>query len=229
MDKKLEPRIKANLTVRIFGMDSAGRTFSQNIHAVDLSSAGAKLADIEHAMAPGDVIGVQYADKKARFRVVWVIEAGGLNKTQAGIEMVEGQVCPWQEELANPEAVAASEIRIAAQNKRRYPRHKIQFPIEIFDPRGRGARLHTNATDISGRGCYVQTLMPLPLGTPLNITYWMDDQKVETTGIVSASDGGVGMGIDFTGLDVEGQERLRDRLEELDPLPPDEEVPEEGS
>jgi hypothetical protein len=226
MDKKLEPRIKANLIVRIWGM-AAGKPFFQNVHAVDLSSAGAKLSDIEHAMAPGDVIGVQFGDKKARFRVVWLIDSGALHKMQAGVQMLEGQQCPWQEELTNPDAEVASQVRTAAQDKRRFPRHKIKFPIELYDPRTRGARLHTDATDISGRGCYVQTMMPLPLGTALNITFWMEDQRVETTGVVSASDGGVGMGIDFTGLDGEWQDRLQARLRELDPA--SEESPKRGS
>lgn len=76
--------------------------------------------------------------------------------------------------------------------------------------------MQTSATDIGGRGCYVETLIPLQLGTKVNITFWMDSEKVTTSGVVRASDPGVGMGIEFTALDNTVQERLQQHLEKLD-------------
>ena len=75
--------------------------------------------------------------------------------------------------------------------------------------------MQTNATDIGGRGCYVETLLPLPLGTKIKITFWMDSEKIQTSGVVRASNGGVGMGIEFTQLDNHVQERLQQHLEKL--------------
>ncbi len=218
MEHKPEPRVTVDLTVRIWGMGADGRPFFQNGHAVDISSEGAKLSGIEHQLTPGDVIGVQFGDKKARFRVVWVIDAGLLQKIQAGVQMIEGQQCPWKQELAQPVQTPAQDTETASdpKNKRRFARHKILFPIELNDPRGIGARMQTNATDISGRGCYVETLMPLHKETMLDITFWMESEKVVTTGIVRACDGGVGMGIEFTGLDLEHQQRLQQFIEKLD-------------
>jgi hypothetical protein len=56
-------------------------------------------------------------------------------------------------------------------------------------------------------------LVPLPLGTPLSITFWIDSEKIVTGGMVRSSDPGVGMGIEFTGLDEETKERLHAYLE----------------
>jgi hypothetical protein len=95
-------------------------------------------------------------------------------------------------------------------------RHRIKFPIEIRDERGGGAHMQTSATDIGGRGCYIETLIPFPLGTPVRLVFWIGSDKIETTGIIRASDGGVGMGIEFIGLDDAGQERLQQYLESLD-------------
>lgn len=81
--------------------------------------------------------------------------------------------------------------------------------------------MNTNATDIGGRGCYVETLLPLPLGTQGTITFWMDDEKVQTTAVVRASDPGVGMGIEFTTLDTQVQERLQQFLDKMDPPEPE--------
>ncbi|MFZ0285409.1 MAG: PilZ domain-containing protein, partial [Terriglobales bacterium] len=74
----------------------------------------------------------------------------------------------------------------------------------------------TNATDIGGRGCYVESLLPLQLGTKVNIKFWMDEEKVQTSGVIRASDPGVGMGIEFTALDNTVQERLQAHLDKLD-------------
>jgi len=89
------------------------------------------------------------------------------------------------------------------------------FPLELHDKRG-GCRMQTNATDVSGRGCYIETMLPLARGTELSISFWIESERVDTTAIVRACDGGVGMGIDFTALDVKSQERLQRYLERLD-------------
>ena len=216
MENKPELRVTVDLLIRVWGMDANGHAFFQNAHAIDISSEGAKLSGIEHPLKPGEVIGVQLGEQKARFRVRWVIDAGFLQKVQAGVQMLEGQQCPWRQYLTQPADPGSDAPKAPAQNNRRFVRHRILFPIELRDQRGAGTRMQTNATDISGRGCYVETLMPLPLGTPLDITFWMDSEKVDTNGIVRASDGGVGMGIEFTGLDPQKQERLQALVDKLD-------------
>jgi len=219
MENKPEPRVEVDLLIRIWGMNADGRPFFQNATARNISNHGAKLSGIEHQLKAGDVIGAQLGDKKARFRVVWVIDAGHLQKIQAGVQMVEGQQCPWEQELIQKQKDAASPAQgvAAAQNQRRFTRHRVAFPIELRDERGGSTQMRTNATDVSGRGCYVETLLPLPRGTALSITFWMESEKITTSGIVKACDGGVGMGIEFTGLDEPTQDRLQSFIESLDP------------
>ena len=216
MSSRPEPRLQSDLRVRIWGMGADGHPFFQSAQARNISSHGALLSGIEHELTPGDVIGVQYNDKKARFRVVWVIDAGQLQKMQVGVQIVAEQECPWPQELQPLEA-ASSPIPApaSAANKRRFVRHKISFTLELRDERGAGAHMQTNATDISGRGCYVETIMPLPKDTPLKVIFWIDSEKVSTSGIVRACDPGVGMGIEFTGLNLEDQQRLQRHIEKL--------------
>jgi hypothetical protein len=125
--------------------------------------------------------------------------------------MLPNQRSPWQD-------LAAWEKKevITGENKRRFTRHKVIFPIEISFDDGRRSQMNTNATDIGGRGCYVESLIPLQLGTKVNIKFWMDEEKVQTTGVIRASDPGVGMGIEFTALDNTVQERLQAHLDKLD-------------
>jgi hypothetical protein len=76
--------------------------------------------------------------------------------------------------------------------------------------------MQCSATDIGGRGCYVESLSPLPIGSELIITFWIDSQKITTKGLVRASDPGVGMGIEFTVLEMHHQEKLQQYLEKMD-------------
>jgi hypothetical protein len=199
-------------------MNAEGRPFFQNASVRDISQHGAKLSGIEHRLKPGDVIGVQLGDKKARLRVVWIIDGGDPQKIQAGVQILEGQQSPWEQEMLRTDKDARSPAQAtpAAQNQRRFPRHKVQFPIELLAERS-ASQMRTTTTDISGRGGYVETLLPLPLGTALSITFWMESEKITTSGVVKTCDGGVGMGIEFTGLDEPTQERLQRFIETMDP------------
>jgi hypothetical protein len=69
--------------------------------------------------------------------------------------------------------------------------------------------------DIAGNGCYVLTLLPLPVKRKLTITFWLNSETVNTAAVVRTSHGGVGMGIEFTGLDEATQKRLQLQVESL--------------
>ncbi len=213
-----ESEVPREIMVRVWGMDADGHAFFQNVMASHLTFAGAQLTGMEHPLKAGEVIGLQYDGKKTRVRVGQVGEASLPGKMQAQIEIVGGQPCPWEDSLRlAADAKPQKEERAAAseRNKRRFPRVRARFPLELRDERGGGTALKTHAADISGRGCYVETLVPLPLGTPLALVFWIDSDKIVTTGIVRSSDPGVGMGIEFTGLHEQTKERLQDHLEKL--------------
>ena len=217
MEERPEIRAETQIHVRVWGMDADARPFSQNAVANNISGEGAQILGVNHPLKAGDIIGIKHGEKKARFKVVWVTDAGALRKIEVGVQIVEGQESPWQE-MAKPEEITFAPGKI----KRRFVRHKIQFPIQIGLADTQRARMNTNATDIGGRGCYVETLLPLPLGTQGTIMFWMDEEKMETTAVVRASDPGVGMGIEFTTLDTHVQERLQQFLDKMDTSLPEE-------
>jgi hypothetical protein len=194
-------------------MDADDRPFFQNASAGNISSDGALLSGINHPLKTGEVIGIQYGERKARFRVIWVIDAGPIRKIEAGVQLLAQQQNPWHDLTPPPLGKRSTHT---GPNKRRFVRHKVLFPIEIGFPDVRRAHMQTNATDIGGRGCYVETLLPLPQGTEVLIIFWMDSEKIKTSGIVRASDPGVGMGIEFTDLENQVQERLQQLLEKMD-------------
>jgi PilZ domain len=215
MEKRPESRIVAEIPVRVWGMDSDGKPFFQNATACNLSSEGALLSRIHHSLKQGEIVGIQYNDKKARFNVKW-LKPGLTPKTfEVGVQIVAAQVVPWSE-IAGPDLPPAKVSRRGDGEKRRFVRHKVLFPITISFSDGQRAHMQCNSTDIGGRGCYVETLVPLTIGTEVVITFWIDSQKFVTKGMVRASDPGVGMGIEFTVLKMEIQQRLQEYLEKID-------------
>jgi PilZ domain len=217
MTKAPETQNTAELLVRVWGMDADGRAFFQNVVARHLTEEGAQLFGIDHVLEVDDIIGVQHGETKARVKVLRIADAGLPGKIRADVRILSGQPCPWEGHTAleqKPGVEAPSR-----SNQRQFRRVRVRFPLELRDERGGGTAMQTNSADITGRGCYVETLVPLPLGTHLSVTFWIESTKVATTGIIRSSDPGVGMGIEFTGLNEETKERLQKHLEELAQMP----------
>jgi len=160
-------------------------------------------------------IGVQYETRKARCRVVWVVDAGALKKTQVGVQLVADQDCPWLAALPTDMKVE-ERTQQRQDNRRKFARHRISYPLELRDERV-NTPMRVNATDISGNGCYVETVMPLPVATALRVDLWIEQERLSPTGVVRTRDPGVGMGIEFTGLPEESKKRFQAHLDTLDP------------
>ena len=213
-EQRPEPRVDSDLPIRVFGMDANGKPLNQHVRARNISNNGALVSGIEQPLKVGDIIGVQLEQKKARFKVVWVVDAGGIEKNQVGLQLQEGQECPWKEILAKQAQPAAATLH--PPNRRRRARHKVDINLELRDERT-NIPMRVSATDVSGNGCYIESILPLPAGTSLKTTIWMGDEKLTTTAVVRTCDPGVGMGIEFMTLTNEEQDRLQKYLEKLDP------------
>ncbi len=210
------PRATLDLKVRVWGMGSNNQPFFQSAVAQNVSATGACIYGIESELKVGDVIGVQYEARKARCKVVWVVDAGALKKTQVGVQLVADQECPWTAALPEAMRLAQQTPGQNPDNRRKFVRHKIAFPVEVRDERV-NTPLRVNATDISGNGCYVETVMPLAIGTALRVDFWLGEEHLSPTAVVRTRDPGVGMGIEFTGLPEENKKRFQAHLDKLDP------------
>jgi hypothetical protein len=208
------PRTTLDLRIRVWGMGANDHPFNQNAIAQNVSVTGACISGLEHQLKVGDVIGIQYQTKKARCKVIWVMETGGIKKIQTGVQLVADQECPWVSEL--PIEIRSNLPVPSADNRRRFQRHKISFPLEFRDERV-NTPMRVNATDISGNGCYVETAMPLPVSTVLRVDIWIDQEHVTSSATVRTRDPGVGMGIEFTGLPDPTKQRFQAHLDKQDP------------
>ncbi|HVI10896.1 MAG TPA: PilZ domain-containing protein [Candidatus Binatia bacterium] len=208
------PRATLDLRIRVWGMGANNQPFHQQATAQNASLTGACISGLEQELKVGDVVGVQFETKKARCKVVWITEAGAGKKFQVGVQLVVDQECPWLSEL--PVAMRSNAPVPSSDNRRRFQRHKISFPLEFRDERV-NTPMRVNATDISGNGCYVETAMPLPVSTVLRVDFWIDQEHMSATATVRTCDPGVGMGIEMTGLPEEAKKRFQAHLDKMDP------------
>ncbi len=205
-----EPRVPVDLPVRVWGMTADGHAFNQRARARNISSAGAMIGEVENDLNVGDVIGMQCDDKKARCKVVWV-NTGLASKHQVGVKVLANQECPWKTHL--PEEPACS---TEASNTRRFARHRISFPLELWAEHAK-APIRICATDVSGSGCYIETMLPMPAGSVVRLVFYMQMEAVRISATVRTCDPGVGNGIEFTGLIPDRKERLQGYLDGVDP------------
>lgn len=110
-DRRREPRTDIDLGLTVWGVDTRGDRFLQETRARDISLSGALLVGLDAELRSGDVIGVLYAGKKARYRVVWVRNSGTSDKVQAAVHRFAADECPWKdllmEERVEGEATAS--------------------------------------------------------------------------------------------------------------------------
>ena len=119
IDRRREPRTDVDLTLTVWGVDTRGDRFLQEARARDISLSGALLSGLNTELRSGDVIGILYGGKKARYRIVWVRESGNGLKVQAAVHRIAPDECPWKELLAEEFAEAAPAVNPSAPNSPR--------------------------------------------------------------------------------------------------------------
>ena len=103
VERRREPRVAAEVPLTISGVDTQGERFLEDAHARDISLSGALLSGLDNQLKPGDIVGILYAGKKARFRVVWIRYDGTGDKMEVAVRRVESDPCPWVDLLLDAE------------------------------------------------------------------------------------------------------------------------------
>jgi PilZ domain len=119
---------------------------------------------------------------------------------------------PLQEPVIAPEGKAAG----SPADRRRSERFKCQGSARF---RTEEDVVHTygTLTDVSLHGCYVEMMATSPVGTKVNMLLEVNGIRAAVRGIVRVSYPFLGMGIEFTGLDVPTQQALREMTVSLLP------------
>ncbi len=108
IDRRREQRTVREFPLMVWGVDCKGERFLQEARARDISLCGALLTGLDADLKSGDVIGILFGKKKARYRVVWVRYDGAGDKMLVAVHRVESDACPWLDllvEAGEPEAL----------------------------------------------------------------------------------------------------------------------------
>ena len=102
-DRRREPRTPRELSLIVWGVDGQGERFLQEARARDISLFGALLSGIDADLKSGDVVGILFGKKKARYRVVWIRYDGAGDKMLVAVHRLEADPCPWLDLLVETE------------------------------------------------------------------------------------------------------------------------------
>ncbi len=116
VERRSESRFLFDLPLTVWGVDTKGDRFLQEVRAHDISLSGALLSGLDTDLSSGDVIGVLYSGKKARFRVVWIRYDGTGDKMQVAVHRFTADECPWLELLAAEKSPPRSECPATGAN-----------------------------------------------------------------------------------------------------------------
>lgn len=92
----------------------------------------------------------------------------------------------------------ANDSQALTLERREAQRYAFVCPAELFD--AAGTRISARTTDISVRGCYIDTLNPFPVGTRVRLQLTKNDQRVEFRAKVTSCHVRSGMGLVFERL-----------------------------
>ncbi len=93
-------------------------------------------------------------------------------------------------------------------------RHTITASAEVVELAS-GAKFATRTTDLGPGGCFVDTMVPFPVGANVRVKVHKGKTQFETSGVVVYSQTGLGMGIAFSDMEVSQRSALDSWLAEL--------------
>ena len=214
--RRCEQRIQSILPVRVYGTNSAGAPFNAVAHTLDLSRHGVRIGGLRQLLEPGDIVGIQRGNARARFRVTWVGEAPRA-QDQFGLVCMEpeknlwnlDQGLPARPDQPEPSPLAIAEAPQGERGERRtHPRVACDLGVELSLP-GTAARMWAHCSDISMGGCYVNTRTPLSTGSELTVVLRSERRRLAANAIVRTTHPQVGMGLQFQQLTDADRDVLR--------------------
>jgi hypothetical protein len=103
---------------------------------------------------------------------------------------------------------------IAPPDRRSDPRYSIQVQIELRED-GSDVPMRMSTTDLSRGGCYVESVLPLPVGTYVTAKLWFNDCSVSMRGRVVTLHPQFGNGIKFLEYEGGGKKVLAQYLDAI--------------
>lgn len=224
MGRRGQPRVQGILPVRIWGTNGDGEAFSEHVCTMDISAKGVRLAGVRTRLSVGDTLGIQYRNRKARFRVKWIVIAS-YKPAQAfiGIECLEPKKKLWPINLPAGGIDFYEDHKPDKDRRRDDRRRHTRFRVagkacvsRIGAVQGGRAEVR----DISLSGCSLQTSMPLYVGHRVTLLINLAETQIESSGVVRASCSHQSVvGIEFTSMSAADRQELAHMIAKFEQSP----------
>jgi PilZ domain-containing protein len=165
--------------------------FTAAVEAEKPASDSVTLAGAEHVIDLGDEFTAAVEEEKPASDSVTLAEAD--HRTHPDDEFTAA---------VDAEKPAGPSIAQIGVDRRTHPRYEFAAAVEIIAAES-GARIETRVRDLSQQGCYVDTNVPLPLGTVTDVRITKGAQLFEAPARVVYSRASKGMGLVFTAIEPE--------------------------
>lgn len=226
MGRRSEQRIVIAFPVVVRGTDARGNAFVVTTDTHDVSCTGVCLRGLQHVAEPGAKIEIESQNQKAWYRVQWASAANRRQEWRVGAWCLEPGKYVWgiPPKEWEPDAFEASSaspppsspiatvpvVQQPQRERRRFARHTCRLEAQVATEGAYGkVVMNGKITDISLGGCYLEMLAPLPVDTPVELTFSAGDAPLDLAAKVVSSQEGFGMGLAFTGMSPEEFEILR--------------------
>lgn len=201
MGKRREPRKTVEVQVRIFGTDSDGKIFSENVHTLDVSHGGVLLGGVRAKLNIDEIIGLTYGTNKVHFRVKRLGSPGLPTESCVGLVNLTPERPLWDFPL--PDAAMDNFRPESLGDRRQSPRVTCQISVEL---RAVGEpTMWGKTSDLSIGGCFVEMPIPLKEGCNFEISLWLAETKLKLQASVASTAPGFGIGVRF--VDVSPQDK----------------------
>ena len=182
------PYLPLKLLVRVWGLDAAGRPFTQEAKTESISPLEACVSGLHSTVKVNDILGLSYEGRKARFRVSAVRPPVDLYPGQIEVRALDASLDIW--------GIDFSQLPIDRPERRNADRFRCQGAISVWQQEPQYP-IHAGVSDISVHGCYVDVMYPLPAGTKVSLALNISDVVIRSTGLVCTSHPALGMGVRF--------------------------------
>jgi hypothetical protein len=102
------------LPVRVRGIDTAGMSFEELAHTLDLTPTGVRLGAIHRQLRALDTLTIFYHQRRMDFKVVWTKLLDGTKEYQVGLRALSQEKEAWGLSLFNSSAQSMERISTAS-------------------------------------------------------------------------------------------------------------------
>jgi len=96
-DERREKRLHVAVPVKLF-LDSESTNY-QLCCTYEISMIGARVVAVAGITKVGQIVWLQRHSRRARYKVIWIGEAGTDQQQQVGVELVDRATVIWENEL----------------------------------------------------------------------------------------------------------------------------------